>query len=227
MVGVFDSGEGGVFTLKILRKLAPKSDLCFLADRKNAPYGTKSDDEIIDLATKCIRRLKLLGAERVLIACCTASSLHAFFPRDEKEISIPIIEPSARRAAISSRTGKIGVIATDATVRLGEFGRQIRKIRPDAEVIEVPASPLVPIIEGGARDGSLSRDEFDLLRGILTPFTNQGIDTLVLGCTHFPHLEKTISGLMPGVKIVSSSREGARLAAYYTRREHGRTVYTE
>ena len=227
MLGVFDSGAGGMLTVRFLRRLAPRADICFLADRKNAPYGTRSDEEIISLATEKIWRLMRLGADKVLIACCTASSLHARLPRDAREISIPIIEPSARVASITSHSGKIGVIATEATVRSGSFGKRIRSLRQGTSVLEVAASPLVGMIENGARDENITSSEKEMIRRMLSPFREQNTDTLILGCTHFPHLEKTFSELLPGVRIISSSKEGAALAARYARIGQGKTVYTE
>ena len=227
MVGVFDSGSGGLTAISEIRRLAPNTDICFLADRKNAPYGTKSNGEIVAAATKSIRRLLSLGAERVLIACCTASSLHHLLPEEERRVSVPIVEACSLAACASSKAGRIGVLATEATVRSGAFKKRIRAILPEARVCEISASELVTLTERGARDGGLGESERERIFQILLPLMRDRIDTLVLGCTHFPHLINTFSGLMPGVKIISSAHEGARLGAEIAALENGKTVYTD
>ncbi len=228
MIGVFDSGVGGFLAAKHLHKLLPSADICCLADRKNAPYGTRGSDEIISLANNGILRLAALGASRVLIACCTASSVHEYLSFEARKISIPIIEASADAAITASNRGKIGVIATEATVRHGAFTNILKQKLPTAEVKEFQASALVPLIESGARDGHISDKEREKIKQILAPAALCDIDTLILGCTHFPHIEKTIRELLPSVTTISSAYEGARLAAEeYRDKESGKIIYMQ
>lgn len=209
MIGVFDSGAGGIDTVRHLRGLLPFADICYIADRKNAPYGTKSKNEIVALAVNNIKHLELLGAERVLIACCTASSVFDFLPERERKIAVPIIKPTASRAVNITENGKIGVIATEATVRSGVFTREIKAQAPTAEVTELAAQPLVRLVESGACDRNITKEQIEIVKNEILPLLALDIDTLVLGCTHFPSLERTVRGLLPGVKTVSSSKEGA------------------
>ncbi len=227
MIGVFDSGAGGALTVGLLRKLSPLTDIAFLADRKNAPYGTRSEDEVASLAKRSIARLRALGAERILIACCTASSVYERLGDCERAVSLPIIEPTAARAARLSKSGRIGVLATERTVKSRAFSRAILRHLPSAFVTEIPASPLVPLIEGGMRDGNITEDRYGLLLGLLSPFMKERTDTLVLGCTHFPYIMETVARLLPSVEIISSAHEGAALAARYAAKEQGKILYTE
>ena len=150
MIGVFDSGVGGLTALAELRRLLPRTDMIYLADREHAPYGTKSEEEILSLAENCIKRLITAGAERILIACCTASTLHSRLTEGARRITTPIIAPAARAAQRVSR-GKIAVIATEATVRSHAFRRELLAIG-ECEVTEHAAQELVAMVESGASD---------------------------------------------------------------------------
>ena len=228
MIGIFDSGAGGITVARELRRLAPLSDLCFFADRKNAPYGTKSEKELIPLVKRDAEILYDMGAERIIMACCTASTVHESLPNWLKGITVPIIEPTARAAAKATKNGRVGVIATEATVRSSAFGRALLKHDSVRDILEVPAQPLVGMVESGVADGSVSDGDKIILRDILAPFRRGGYDTLILGCTHFPHLFGEISKILPGVNIISSSREGAlEIVKEPLKKENGRIIYTE
>ena len=225
MIGVFDSGDGGLCTVEKIRELAPYQDVCFLADRENAPYGTKTRGELISLTKRNLKRLKAEGAEKILIACCTASSIFPYLSEEEKRISVPIIEATARAAAEKTKLGKIGVIATKATVLSGAFEKSIKEILPDAEVFTEEAQELVSLIEGGARDGSVKGHTLQKIEKILSRIKNYSFDVLVLGCTHFPRLEKTISQII-SCDVVSSSFIGAQEILRHTDgKGNGKTVF--
>lgn len=228
MTGIFDSGVGGLTAYSELRRLLPREDIIYLADRKNAPYGTKTKDELISLTKKDIERLSLMGAEKILIACCTASTVWGELDEWEKEIATPIITPASRLAA---RGQRILVIATEHTVASGAFGQEIRKFSPDSSVFESAEQELVSLVEAGNRDGRISKECLSRLLRISERASELCADTLVLGCTHFSHLYKTLSAMLPMVKIISPAKEGAREIAKQIRRtstarENGRTVYT-
>ena len=208
MIGVFDSGDGGLCTVETIRTLRPNADICFLADRENAPYGTKTRGEIIALTKKNIRRLSEAGANKVLIACCTASSIYPELSAEEKRIAIPIIEPTAKEALRRSRTGKIGVIATRATVLSGAFTKSVRSLRPTAEVYEESAQELVSLVESGARDGALNGRTKEKIEKILSKIKRHRFDVIILGCTHFSRLKNTISDIFC-CDAVSSAEIGA------------------
>lgn len=226
MIGVFDSGVGGLTALKELRELLPNADLCYFADRKNAPYGTKSEDELVLLVKEDIRRLREFGAQKILIACCTAGTVYHRLSDGEKEISQPIIAPAARRAARLTKNGKIGVIATERTVRSHAFLKAAEAISKDLSVTELEAQELVGLVESGAKDGSLCESEIQTIKRAVAPLRDTGIDTLILGCTHFPHIENAISRALGGIKTVNPSKEGASaLCQNEYGSGAGRTIY--
>ncbi len=225
MIGVFDSGAGGLTAISELRRLMPSADICFFADRKNAPYGTKSRRELIKLVRRDILKLYRAGADKILMACCTASTVYDCLPPEMRVLTLPIIEPTAKEAARISAHGRIGVIATEATVSSGAFSKALSKFPTVKEVYELPLQRLVTLVEGGAVDGRLKSHERDELSRLLSPMKNK-IDTLILGCTHFPHLEREISGCLSNVRLVSSSREGAREISKLTKNKGtGKTIF--
>ena len=208
MIGVFDSGEGGLCTVEKIKELSPKTDICFLADRENAPYGTKTRGEIISLTKKNIKRLREEGASKVLIACCTASSVFPALTDEEKKISVPVIDATARLALEKSKTKKIGVIATRATVSSGAFEKAIKTIDNSAEVRTESAQELVTLIEDGVCDGKLKKRDIEQIKTILLRIKDYPFDVLILGCTHFPRLENTISDILER-ETASSALAGA------------------
>lgn len=226
MTGIFDSGDGGLSALSELRKLKPSIDICFFADRKNAPYGTKSESELIRLIKRDAEILKKAGADKILMACCTASTVYPHLPSGLKSLLFPIIRPAADEAARLTRNGKIAVIATDATVRSQAFSRELLKKRGVSEVTEIAAQELVSLVECGKKDGRLDGEGRKILFSALSPVKSSGADTLILGCTHFQHLEMEIACMLPGITLVSAAREGAKEMAKITKTDgKGKTVY--
>ena len=222
MIGIFDSGVGGYTALSEVRRLSKNIDVIYFADTKNAPYGTKTENELIRLVSRDIDVLKEAGAEKILIACCTASTVYPLIDEKLQSVSVPIILPAAKRARELTENGKIGVIATERTVFSGAFSRALS----GCEVFEAPAQRLVSLVESGERDGRLGGDARQYLKDLLFPLSEKGIDTLILGCTHFPHLEKEINKILPRVRTVSPSREGARaLLSVYKGRGNGKITY--
>ena len=210
MIGVLDSGTGGENTLASLRVKAPLADVVFLRDEKNAPYGTKKREELVEIVAENIRILTRHGADSVLIACCTASCIWKYLPREQRDVSYPIIDAIARRAGELTKSGKIAVIATDATVRERAFSSRLHGV----SVIERSAQILVDRIDRGLSDASVTHSDRQIINGILSPFEGSGCDTLILGCTHFPSLIGTFieEGRKIGIKnTVSSSAEGAEV----------------
>ena len=126
MIGIFDSGVGGFCALHEVKRLLPRKNILYIADRKHAPYGTKSEEEIVAYTKANIKRLERLGAEMILIACCSASSIYSRLDEKEKRIAVPIINPAAEKAA--SLAQSILVIATERTVKSKEFSKKIKEI---------------------------------------------------------------------------------------------------
>jgi len=226
MIGVFDSGAGGLGAISEIRKIAPKIDICFFADRKNAPYGTKSRSELIELVKADISILKDFGADRILMACCTASTVYRFLPEDMRKISNPIIEPAVKAASRVTKSGRIGVIATEATVASHAFRNSLASCKNINEIHELPTQKLVSLVEGGVKDGRVGSAEREIIHRILSPLYEKDIDTLILGCTHFPHLEKEIGRCFPNVTLINPSREGAKeLLSNIHDTGRGKTIY--
>lgn len=226
MIGVFDSGVGGFASAMILRGVLHSEDIVYLADRKNAPYGTKTREELIDFVSRDIMRLKGYGCRLCLIACCTASAVYPYLDKSLKEIARPIITPAARVAAKGKR---IAVIATSHTTRTKAFTHEIAGFS-EAAVFEICAQELVSLVESGERDGSLTRSGNETIFKVSEKIKATKPDTLVLGCTHFSHLERSFSALLPEVRIVSAAREGALALCseiVSERQERGACLYTE
>lgn len=224
MIGVFDSGVGGICAFRELRRLMPREDMVYLADRKNAPYGTKDRDEIIALVKANVKRLRSVGARRILIACCTASTVYGELEAEERDISTPII-PAAVRKAVGGR--RIAVIATERTVKERAFSKEIAKIS-DAEVTEIACQRLVALVEGGCRDRRINGECDRELRRICDSIDRLRADIIILGCTHFSHLEGEFKKRC-GIRIISPAREGALALVKELKSERpegGRIIYT-
>lgn len=209
MIGIFDSGVGGLTVLEELRRLSPEADVCFFADRENAPYGTKTKDEVISLVRRNIALLTGVGADKILMACCTASTVHRYLTEREQSLTIPIIAPTARAAVSTTRCGKVGVIATERTALSGAFAAEIHALDTAVRVFEWQAQALVGLTEGGVSDAHYEQKDLKIIENLLSPIKDTDVDTLILGCTHFPRISGLISRVLPGVRLISSAYEGA------------------
>ena len=228
MVGIYDSGSGGEEALGFFEKMCPNAAVTFLADRKNAPYGEKSDSELIPIIEAAISRLIFSGCERVLIACCTASALHERLSPSVRESSIPIIVPTAKEAVTVSREKRIAVISTEATKRSGAFVRAILDRCQKAEVISLACPRLVRLADSGYSDKRIDRTALSVIKEELSPLTREEFDTVVLGCTHFSRFRETVEGML-GRRTVNSARVGAEILAKESIPSHigGGTIYLE
>ncbi len=190
MIGVFDSGIGGLTVVRALMDLLPDQEIIYLGDTARTPYGSKSRDTIIQYSLNNAEFLLRRGADIIVIACNSASS-HAYEAVRSK-LHIPVFEvigPGAQLALRRSRKMRIGVIGTRATISSGSYEAKIRALQPDAKVVAVPCPMLVPLVE----EGWLNRPETAMIvRKYLAPLKNRQIDTLILGCTHYPVLRRTI-----------------------------------
>ena len=225
MIGVFDSGVGGLSAVNEIRAIAPLVNICFLADKKNAPYGNKSLEEIIEISKRNIKILLSHGVEKILIACCTASTAFPYFTEEEKQVCVPIIELAAKRAFEISDSKRIGVIATERTVAERAFTREIQKFSPGANVYEIPTQNFVAMVESGVRDYNITAQNINQIKEELLPLCDKNIDSLILGCTHFPHIGKTIKDILK-VKTVNPALEGAlKISNEANLLEDGKTMY--
>ncbi len=190
MIGIFDSGVGGMTVARAVEQLLPDYPLLYLGDIARTPYGTKSARTIIDYSIENTRFLLDNGAKLIIIACNTASSVAT--DRLRQEFTVPIIEvisPAVEQALMYSQKGRIGIIGTRATIRSGVYETKILAQHPGYKVFSTACPLLVPLVEEG---WIAKRETKMILRRYLHPLRDQQIDTLVLGCTHYPLLKHLI-----------------------------------
>jgi glutamate racemase len=209
-IGVFDSGVGGLTVVSALRRRLPEESILYLGDTARLPYGSKSPDTVTRYTRRNIEFLTDRGVKAVVVACNTASALA--LPNLEMH-ELPtwgVIEPGARKAAAVSR-GKVGVIATEATVRSDAYPRALRTFRPELEIVSRACPLFVPLVEEGWHDDPITEE---VARRYLEPLLEAGIDTLVLGCTHYPLLVPVLQRVAgPGVTLVDSAEAVAEMVA--------------
>lgn len=207
-IGVFDSGIGGLTVVAELRKALPGHDILYLGDTARVPYGGKSRETVTRYSREISDLLLAEGAAMIVVACNTASALAVSDIASEYLVPVVgVLEPGASAAANASRSGKIGVIGTRATIGSGAYADAIRGINPDLSVTSTACPLLVPLIEEGLLDDPVTDA---VLRRYLEPMLTEGIDTLVLGCTHYPLLKKPIAKICgEGVVLVDSAENCA------------------
>ena len=225
MIGVFDSGEGGLAAVDEIKRLCPECDIVFHKDKENAPYGTKTISEIVKLVKQDIKILTETGADKILIACCTASTVYPLLSKREKEICLPIITPVAKLSVKATKTKRIGIISTNATARSGAFERAIEDIDPTVKTKSIPRSELVALVEGGARDGKCTAHDVMKIKRLTEELTGFNPDTLILGCTHFSRISGIIGRIFEGAAIIDSAKIGARLILEHQRGGEGKMIY--
>jgi len=204
-IGIFDSGVGGLTVQRALLEALPGADTVYLGDTARVPYGTKSAATVTQYSLRNARVLEAQGIDLLVVACNTASAVA--LPALRAALPMPVlgvVEPGARAAARATSNGRIGVIGTTGTIASGAYQAALRVLRPDAVVVARACPLLVPLAEEGWTDPA---DE--LVRGVvrryLAPLAAERIDTLVLGCTHYPLLRAAIAAELPGVRLVDSA----------------------
>jgi glutamate racemase len=183
-IGVFDSGVGGLSVLQQLRLAYPNENLLYFADQAHVPYGSRSRQEVQSFSENITRFLLAQGAKIIVVACNTASAaalghLRATFP----EVPFVGMEPAVKPAALLTKTGKVGVLATPVTFASPRYSALMTRYAADVTVFEDPCLGLVGLIEEGQLASAATAE---LLRGVLLPMLRAGVDTIVLGCTHYP-----------------------------------------
>jgi glutamate racemase len=207
-IGVFDSGVGGLTVLRALRLALPAESFVYLGDTARLPYGTKSAHTVVRYALQAADVLVARDIKCLVVACNTASAaaLEAMRARYQGLPVIGVIEPGARAACAASSSGRMAVLATESTVRGGAYQHAIAKIRPESEVQAIACGLFVALAEEGWVDGPIAAQ---VALRYLEPLRAAGphqIDTLVLGCTHFPVLKAAIATAVgAGVQIVDSA----------------------
>jgi glutamate racemase len=227
-IGVFDSGLGGLTTVREMAKQLPEENVIYFGDTGRVPYGTRSRDTILKYTRQDVAFLRTFDLKAIVIACGTVSSTALSTISAEQDIPIfGVVGPTAIRAAEVTRNNKIGLIATNATVRTGAYERIMRHANPMAETHSLACPLFVPLVENGrTQPGDIVIET--VVKDYLTPMKEAGVDTLVLGCTHYPLLWDVIQNFMgPEVTLLDSGAEVVRqvrerLTASNQRAEEGR-----
>jgi glutamate racemase len=207
-IGVFDSGTGGLTVVRALRDLLPREDIFYIGDTARLPYGGKSKSTIERYSIEISGLLLAESSKMIVVACNTSSSLAV--SKLEELLKVPVvgvIAPGARAAVKETRVGHVGVIGTRSTIQSEAYERAIQALNPDVRVTSQACPLLVPLVEEAWLDEEVTRE---VLHRYLDPVVAAGIDTLVLGCTHYPLLAPLIEEVAgPGIRLVDSAKNCA------------------
>ncbi|HOV89971.1 MAG TPA: glutamate racemase [Syntrophorhabdaceae bacterium] len=208
-IGMFDSGVGGLTVLKELKRLLPRENIIYLGDTARVPYGNRSPETITRYALESALFLLTKGVKLLVIACNTSSAIAINILARKLPIPvIGVIEPGARGAVAATKKKKIGVIGTKATIMSKAYEKSIKAIDPEIEVVSKPCPLFVPIVEEGLEDDKVAHI---MAHRYLKDLRESGIDTLVLGCTHYPVMEDVIKKTVgEHVQIINTGKETAK-----------------
>ncbi|RLB01166.1 MAG: glutamate racemase [Deltaproteobacteria bacterium] len=217
-IGVFDSGMGGLTVLKELLERIKGLDMVYFGDTARLPYGTKSPGVIRQYTLECSRFLVDKGIDMLVLACNTASAHAISVAREELGIPVMGVIDAGVRAAVSTGASRIGVIGTPATIRSNAYAEAIKALRPDVDIVSKACPLFVPLVEEGMLDDEVTEM---VARRYLKDLISQGIETLLLGCTHYPLLKNVIQKVMgSGVNIVDSAATTARAVTRMVKGEY-------
>jgi glutamate racemase len=208
-IGVFDSGVGGLSVLREIRARLPDESLLYVADSGHVPYGEKTPEFIRERSQRIAEFLLGQGAKALVLACNTATAA-AVADLRERYPELPIVgmEPAVKPAAAATRSGVVGVLATTGTLKSAKFAALLDRFASDVRVITQPCPGLVEQIEAGELDAPRTRE---LLRGWVEPLLEEGCDTLILGCTHYPFIKPLLRELVPeSISLVDTGAAVAR-----------------
>ena len=204
-IGVFDSGLGGLTCVKELMEILPAEPIIYFGDTGRVPYGTKSDETIIKYTKSDINFLKTFDLKMIVVACGTASSIA--LPVLKNQVDIPIfgvIDSAVEAAVASTKNKKIGIIGTTGSIRSGAYEKKIKELDKDIDTVAVACPLFVPLVETGHTEGEIARlavEEY------LDKIKAAGVDTIILGCTHYPLLKGVIGQVMGnGVTLIDPGR---------------------
>ena len=208
-IGVFDSGVGGLSVVKEVVRQLPHEDIIYFGDTAHLPYGPKTSQTIKRLVRDNVRFLLKKKVKAIILACHTASAFTLEEIREDNPIPIiGVIGPGAEEALRVTKNKRIGVIGTYGTIRSGAYAKELKRLEPEASVIEKPCPLFVPLVE----EGWIEKEVTHLVvKEYLEPLRDDGIDTLILGCTHYPLLTDLLAKVTgPGISLISSAEETAR-----------------
>ena len=209
-IGVFDSGVGGLTVAREIMRQLPNETIYYFGDVKNCPYGDKTKEEIIKYTDRAVKFLIDKGVKMIVLACNTATAAALDYLQDKYDIPIiGVVQPGARRAIQATENNKVLVLGTKFTANSKVYDIEIENINSDILVFDKACPAFVPFIES---EGNLDKEATkNILKESLNNTSNLGIDTVVLGCTHYPILKKDIEEYYgSSIKVISSGREAAR-----------------
>lgn len=199
MIGIFDSGIGGLSVFREILKILPEQSYIYYSDSAHCPYGEKSQEYIIDRAREITRFLLDKGAEIIVVACNTATAAAISTLREEFPVKFIGMEPAIKPAASQTKTGVVGVLATAGTLKADKYQSTRERWGDDIQIVEQVGKGFVELVEKGLTEG---REAEDTVGVCVEPLLDAGADTIVLGCTHYPFLSQTIrkvsEKLVPG-----------------------------
>lgn len=209
-IGIFDSGVGGLTVLQQVARLLPRELLVYLGDTGRSPYGTKSPEVVTRYACENTDFLVARGLKMLVVACNTASAVALETLRERYPMPVVgVIEPGAQEAVRCSKSRRIGVIGTEATITSGAYTRALRALDPAIEVYTRACPLFVPLVEEGWIDNEAARATITLY---LHSFKESAVDTMILGCTHYPLLKNSIAEFLGrGVQLIDSAEETAKV----------------
>ncbi len=208
MIGIFDSGSGGLSVLREILRLLPKEDFIYYADNANCPYGEKTPVFIQNRSRTITEYLLSRGAQIIVVACNTATAAAITTLRNEYSVRFIGMEPAVKPAALSSKTGVIGVLATAGTLKGSKYLTTKGIYEDDVKIVEHVGQGFVELVENGILDGPLAEET---VRKSLQPLLDAGADRIVLGCTHYPFLRAVIQRVAgPDVQIIDPAPAVAR-----------------
>ncbi len=214
-IGVFDSGLGGLSVIKELNRVLPNENIIYFGDTGRVPYGTRSAETIVKYAKEDERFLLSHSVKLIIAACGTVSSVAAFTAKDLPVPFIEVVSPAAKAAVKATKNGKIGVLGTSATVSSNSYKNKMLEINPMLEVTQVACPLFVQLVEAGWIDRN---DEVTVAtaKRYLQPLIEATVDTVILGCTHFPAIKDIIADIMgDSVTLINSGEQAALTAAEY------------
>jgi glutamate racemase len=217
-IGVFDSGVGGLTVFAAVKSKLPNESIVYLGDTARVPYGTKSDETVVRYALEDAHFLGERGVKAIVVACNTASAVA--LPAIREHCSVPVVgvvEPGAMAALEVTRRGAVGVVGTQTTILSNAYGRMLKSLDPNVGVVSMPCPLFVPLVEEGWLGGEIAQA---IASEYLSDMRSEGIDALILGCTHYPLLKSTIGQIMgKGVKLIDSGEAAANTLAELLRVE--------
>lgn len=211
-IGVFDSGIGGLTSVKALRALMPNENIIYFGDTARIPYGSRSKETVLRYTAEDIAFLRRRPIKMIIAACGTVSSVIGMKPPVTDIPFSGVLLPAVQAACGATKNGKIGVIGTPATIRSGSYGKAIKTIKPNAQVIGKACPMFVHLVENGYTDRENPVTKL-IAEEYLLPMKQEGVDTLILGCTHYPVIRDLIADIMGnGVTLISPGEEAANYA---------------